>query len=259
MSTICSDYGMDNDEDVFCLANIPTFNAENERKTRELIRRAEEGRVDPRIRQIIAKSEAQSCGYLMRLLDDLLAATETSNGCTDASCLEGSGTPDTSFEYPNTDEAWPPTAESSYNQIRPYNSTNSSSSDVYPQSRTSTSDVSSANRPLHRNIGSEPRVPRKSAADTSTRRSSKTARTEVKSSNACCPAAHETSWSEQSVSEKKTGQKEERSDMSTDANADFNLENETPTELFKRLPPDTSEEDSSRNNGRSSNRKSRKS
>lgn len=179
-----------------------------QKKARELIRQAEEDKINTSVKQKFSQYEGRTCGKLLRLMNELFESMETASepvcDCDPASCYERvSNSSQTTNAFSDLIDS----TEISRLSFRHRESHENISSNLYPlNAHRPTEEFSSTSRcPLNEN----------------------------NPVNVCCPSGQNPLWQNQSL--QPNGKERYKN---------FKLNDERADDLFRNLPSDTSKDES---------------
>lgn len=261
-----SEYGVADEDELFHLSNTPALSENDECKARELIRRAEEGRVDPAVKTKFAVEENRSCKRLMNIIDEILNSdydpdVPPTDPATDSGQSQGAES-----------KPWKCNLETAHGIAR---KSYEASQSGLRQSTLDSSRLSSQQGTNGQTSRSSQHVQNGSNAQRGSNGQQRQNGSIIQngedvehqpSTNKCCPSDFQMDAmrSRQSLPGHQCDRGAHRRDsndfeLSNNSElSDFNLENERPDELFANLPADSSNEDGSLNRSRKTDKSAKK-
>lgn len=260
-----SEYGVVDEDELFHLSNTPALSEIDECKARELIRRAEEGRVDPAMKNKFAAGGNRSCKRLMNIIDEILNSdydpdAPPADPTTDSEKQPHGAEPKPwkcNLETSRSSSHKSHEASQSGQRQSSLDSSRLSSNGQHGQNSSNCQRGQNGSNVQHGQTESNGQRG-KDASD------GKDVDVNCKPSNKCCPSgfnldpirSRQSSHPPDREAHSKANKDFEFSDDSQ--LEDFNLEDERADDLFANLPPDSSTEDVSPDQSRKNDKSSKK-
>lgn len=255
-----SDYGVADEDELFYLSNTPALSENDECKARELIRRAEEDRIDPAMKNKFAVEENRSCRRLMNIIDEIL----NSDYDPDAPPVDPAAD---SADQPRSAEPkpWKCNLETSHSTSR-----KSYEASQLGQRQGSLDSSRLSSQPGSNGQNGSTSQRGQLSSNSQHRQNSSSGQNGEDSNcppatNKCCPSGFQLDpmRSRQSLPSHSCDREAPRRDskdfeFNDSEPCDFNLEDERPDDLFANLPADSSTENGSLNQSRKTDESSKR-